>query len=151
MARFRVILKPLHRGCNADRNLMEPGECDEGHGERVFDADLAKMMDDGTLAMGFKPGTHVYVVNGFGTNRHRKYRDKIANKTRNPEFWSLRKMPDGFEITQKFEKVLTANVDNVISVNGKPLFNIRDLSGGFNRLDLDENWSINKISDLLEE
>ena len=157
MAKYRVLLKPLHRRCGLDKKWYiqdEQSQCEEGHENREFNADLVKMMDDKTLVMGFSPGHNVRVVNGFGTNKHRKYNDKIANKTKNPEFWSIRKIQHPntkpqFEITEKFDLILTANINNVISINGKPPFNISDLP--IDNVDFSENWSINNISDLLEE
>lgn len=156
MAKTIVVLKPLHKRCAADGGyFQELGECDDPtHKNRVFEADLVKMMDDKTLLMGFEPTQQVRIVNGFGTNRARKYKDKIANKTNNPEFWSIQKLvqPGGkpqFRITEKFKTVLTANINNIISIDGKAPFNISNASS--QHLDIDESWSVNNISRLLEE
>lgn len=65
--------------------------------------------------------------------------------------------PDGHTdwiITPKFQKIITMHTKNIKSINGKPVLYVDDsdtLERGRGHLDIDESWSINKISDLLEE
>lgn len=131
---------------------------------RVIDADFVKIIDDGTVLAGIGPTSNrKQYLKGFVGSRKPKGTPALKRKKRDHEFYDLkwvsgyggRPRYDGdthglYELQQKFEKILSINVDNVISINGKPIMNVRELDKGMTNLEL-EDWSIDNIADLLGE
>jgi hypothetical protein len=128
-------------------------------GERVIDADFAKVIDGGTLLVGIGPASRTVFLRGFMGNRRPNSTPPKKRKERDIEFYNLKGWNHeanggrgAYELERKFEKILSINVDNVISINGKPLMSRLDnLDRGVQQLGLDEDWSIDNISDMLED
>lgn len=54
-------------------------------------------------------------------------------------------------VTPKFQRVITMHAKNMRSINGKPVYDTSDVDSGLKHLDFDESWSIDNISDILED
>lgn len=132
--------------------------------QRVVDADLVAYIDDGTMLAGIDPGS--WSTNSQAIRASRGHRKALDIRLNNPQFYHIAHTPIGVKpddpshtdyiITRKFKKILSINMSNIISVNGKPIMGrieSRDLDSGVQHLDFDESadWSIDNISDLLEE
>jgi hypothetical protein len=131
----------------------------QSKGERVIDADFAKIIDGGTLLVGIGPtSSKKQYLRGFMGKRTPNGTAPIQRKKRDHEFYSLKwehAAKDGkgaYELHQKFEKIMSMNLDNVVSINGKPVIGKLDnLDRGIQHLGLDEGWSIDDVFDTLEE
>lgn len=55
-------------------------------------------------------------------------------------------------VTPKFHKILTMHVKNIATINGKPVMYVGNTDSGASQLgQFDEGWTIEGVSDLLEE
>lgn len=131
----------------------------EPKSERVIDADFAKVVDGGTLLVGIGPtSSKQQFLRGFMGKRKPNTTPAVQRKKRDHEFYDIkwdRNALNGrgaYDLRQKFEKIMSINLDNVISINGKPAMGRLDnLDQGVQQLGLDEDWSVDNISDLLDE
>lgn len=148
----RDNLPELEARVAAETSQMQP---------RVIDADMVKVVDGGTMLIGIGPGN--FTATSKSVSLSRNHNKALKLRKANPEFYEIGHTPPGtnphdpshtdYVITRKFEKILSVNVDNVISVNGKPIVGFRGLDKGIKHLDFDESrdWSVDQISDLLDE
>lgn len=137
---------------------------------RVIDADAVKVIDNATMLIGIGPtSSRESYIKGFMGKRKPNGTPPLKRKKRDTEFYDLKwapghegrpryeggrpRGPTGlYHIKQKFEKILSVNLDNVISVNGKPVIGgMRTIDKGMQHLDFNEDWSIDNIADLLGE
>lgn len=148
---YRENLPELEAKLSALESQMQP---------RELYADMVKVIDDGSMLIGIDPGNRVY-VGSFARSGH-NHAKGLRIKRNNPEFYDIKHTAPGVDphdpshtdyiITRKFKKILSVNLDNVISVNGKPVIGgMRGLDKGVQHLGLDEEWSVDNVSDLLDE
>lgn len=157
MAKHRII---MHRGTVIDADHIAP-----------------MLQDQNILLVGINPGTfthqshhtHPYEHPDFVSVKHTQpYRlETCVFWKRDGEVPTWREWDEttGEEIgdprldghtdwlvTQKFETILTMHLKNIKSIDGKPVLYVDtdDVERGRGHLDLDEGWSIGRISDLLD-
>lgn len=173
---YKIILKPLADAKHRNDPEWEPTppvgpgqqrqRVSQSHDkQRVIYADLIKAIDDGTMLAGIDPGRYQTSSSIRGSIKASRGHAKwLRDRRNNPEFYTIGHTKPGTDpsdpshtdyiITRHFKSILSINLDNIISINGKPVMGRVDdagLNSGVSRLDIDENWSVNKISDLLEE
>lgn len=127
--KYTIILKPLvdvwaHQ---YPERVEEAGTDARKRQKRIIYADAVKVLDNGTMLAGIDPGNRA-TKSSCITSRggHRKYLDDHRN---NPEFYTItHAKPDSpdnshtdYIITRHFKKILSINLDNVLSINGKPV------------------------------
>lgn len=151
---YRADIKSLEDAAEAEMAKMPP---------RVIDADMVKIIDDGSLLIGIGPGKRTSISSTI-TSKRKMHAKALRIRKENPEFYSIGYTPPGqadpndpshtdYIITRHFEKILSVNLDNVISINGKQIMGgMRTLDKGTKHLDLeDHDWSVDSISELLDE
>lgn len=133
----------------------------QGMAPRVIDADHVKIIDDASMLVGIDPGTRTTTSRAI-TSKTGRHAASLQIRKDNPDFYHIAYTAPGvrsandpssskYIITRKFKKILSVNLDNVISINGKPpMGGMRDLDKGTQHLE-SRDWSIEKISDLLDE
>lgn len=103
--------------------------------KRVIEADYVAPLDDGSMVLGIGPGSFTSETRGFHGDRLRKKRrqtDIYASIIWNPQ-------ANAYVTTRKFEKILTVNMDNIESIDGKPAMGgSRTMDKGIQHLDLEE-------------
>jgi hypothetical protein len=122
-------------------------------GERVIDADFVKQVSDKVMLVGIDPGNRVGYTRGFmGSSSHatalRGGVTTMQFKKNQPEFYSISWMAQAptqphrtegtYEIIRKFETILSINMENIISINGKPVMQTTDLNKGASQLEFDD-------------
>lgn len=170
---YTIILKPLAHAKRRDDPEWQPTppagpgrpgrRVQQPHDQqRVIYADAVKVIDDGSMLVGIDPGKSSVTRQAIHASGGHAWR--LAKRLRNTEFYTIGHTPTGIDpqdpshtdyiVTRHFKTILSINLDNVISINGKPVMGRIDdagLNSGVSKLDLDESWTINKISDSLEE
>lgn len=128
---------------------------------RVIDADLVKIIDNASMIVGIEPGNRTTTTAAI-TSKTGMHAKALKTRKENPDFYHIAYTAPGvrrpndpssskYIITRKFKKILSINLDNVISINGKPVMGgMRDLDKGVSHLE-SRDWSIERISDLLDE
>lgn len=181
--KFRILLKPLMPDSELRREIylarrankypghpyyrQDLGDLEtraaasiQGMQPRVLDVDAFKVVDDGSAIVGIGPTKRTTTMRCLTSSNHAK---ALKIRTENPEFYHLAHTNTGVDpndpshtdyiLTRFFEKILSLNLDNIISVNGKPVMgSLRGLDRATGHLDLDESdWSVDSISELLDE
>jgi hypothetical protein len=164
MPGYRIVLKPLSDALARENPEWEQDYDPATHAakrqNRIIEADAIKIIDNGSMLVGIEP--HVSSVTRQAIKASRGHAKWLRDRRNNPEFYHIGHTAPGVKpgdpshtdyiVTRKFRKILSINLDNVISINGKPVMGrLGDLDKGVQHLDIDEGWTIEGISDLLED
>jgi hypothetical protein len=129
-------------------------ENDPNAKQRVIYADFVKVIDGGTLLAGIDPTHRESEVRAI-TSRPRSHGKSLQIRKNNPEFYDVKNSRvydtndrhTNYIITKKFNKILSINLDNIISINGKKTSNRIDPERGLKHLDV-ENEGLDWINEI---
>ena len=154
--KYKIVLKPLSGIWS--RNDPDWAELHRRTGpqnpavsqNRVIYADLIKVIDDGSMLVGIDPGNST--TSRQAIHASSGHAQRLKKRLDNPEFWTIGHTKPGinpndpshtdYTITKHFNKILSINLDNIISINDKPMMGRIDnfsLDAGISRLDIDES------------
>jgi hypothetical protein len=106
----------------------------EHNPKRMIEADHIALVNDGTILVGINPGLRSSSQKSIARSKHMADFYKIEH-TR-PGMYADDPSHTDYIVTRKFDKILSINIDNIISINGKPTAGrLDDVSGGIKKLE----------------
>jgi hypothetical protein len=118
--------------------------------KKTIEADYIYNIDDATMAVCIEPGNFERYVTGFRANQLKKLRQQ-------PELYDIkflhapnkfRKDRGVYQVTKKFKKIMTINMANIESIDGKPIIALHDIEKGMKHIgDFDDEKHIGDFDD----